>query len=355
MSVVVSVGARIATGLNALGAATSIRARKSFVRETRFVDRAGEAIGLATLSSIGEDVVGRDRFVALGASALREALAALPSLGLTAANGAAVPLYLAGPVEVDPLDTRGTRLLASLAQQAQAPSSSSVAAQAPALLDLAKSRVFPNGRAAGTLALEQALGRIARGEDEAVVVGGIDSYFDPDRLEELDVARRLHGPQTENGFVPGEGAAFLVLAGRRRAGATRLANVVAVGLEKEPRPYGSPEPTHALGITLACKRALASIGVARVGWALTDVVGERHRVEEWLYAAGRIQKQCTPDLRVDTPLMLTGDLGAASAPLLCVLACTGWKIGASAGPLALIASHSDGPDRGAILLASELT
>ena len=45
MSLIAAVGARIATGLDALGTATSIRARKSFVRETRFVDRAGEAIG----------------------------------------------------------------------------------------------------------------------------------------------------------------------------------------------------------------------------------------------------------------------------------------------------------------------
>jgi 3-oxoacyl-[acyl-carrier-protein] synthase-1 len=330
MSLIAAVGARIATGLHALGAATSIRARKSFVRETRFVDRAGEAIGLATVASISEDVVGRDRFVALGTPALREACD-----GVTTP----VPLYLAGPTETDPLDTRGTRLLAALAQNAP--------------IDAAKSRVFPHGRAAGAIAIEQALGRISRGEDEAILVGGIDSYVDPDRLEALDVAMRLHGPQTENGFVPGEGAAFLLLASRRRATA-KLANIVGVGLEKEPRPYGSPEPTHALGITLACKRALASTpGSARIGWALTDVVGERHRVEEWLYAAGRIQQQCTPDLRVDTPLLLTGDLGAASVPLLCVLACMGWKIGTGAGPLALVAGHSDGADRGAVLLRTE--
>lgn len=332
MSLIVSVGARIATGLDALGAATSVRARKSFVRETRFVDRAGEPVGMATVVSIGEDIVGRDRFVALGAPALREATAILPTTGLRA-----VPLYLAGPAEADPLDTRGTRLLTALAEHAP--------------IDVAKSRVLSSGRAAGAIAIEQALGRVTRGEDEAILVGGIDSYFDPDRLEALDAARRLHGPETENGFVPGEGAAFLLIANRRRA-TTKLANIAGVGLEKEPRPYGSAEPTHALGITLACKRAL---GTAKLGWALTDVVGERHRVEEWLFAAGRIQQQCTPDLRVDTPLMHTGDLGAASFPLLCVLACMGWKIGTGAGPLALIAGHSDGQDRGAVLLAAEVS
>lgn len=333
MSYVAAVGVRIATGLDALGAVTSVRARKSFVRESRFVDGAGEAIGLATVASIGEEVIGRDRFVALGAPALREAAAGLAAMGL-----GNVALYLAGPSEVDPLDARGTRLLTALSEHAP--------------IDVAKSKVFAHGRAAGAVAIEQAVGRIARGEDEAILVGGIDSYFDPDRLEELDKARRLHGPATENGFVPGEGAAFLLLASRRRA-TTRLANVIGVGLEREPRPYGSPDPCHALGITLACKRALAQTRPGSLSWALTDVVGERHRVEEWLFAEGRIQQQCAPDLRIDTPLLLTGDLGAASVPFLAVLAVMGWKIGAGVGTNALIAGHSDGPDRGAVLLAAE--
>lgn len=334
MSVIAGVGARIATGLDALGAATSVRARKAFVRESPFVDHAGEAIGLALLSSIGEGVVGRDRFVALAAPAMVEA--AGPS------QTQPLPLFLAGPVETDPLDARGTRLCAALAEKTRLP------------LDLPRSRVFPNGRAAGALAIADAVAVIARGESEAILVGGIDSYFDPDRLEALDRGLRLHGPDTENGFIPGEGAAFLLLVSRRRAsGGPRFANVLGVGLEKEPRPYGSKEPSHALGATLACKRALEPARGQKLPWALTDVVGERHRVEEWMFASGRIQQQFTTDIRIDTPLLLTGDLGAASVPFLCVLACMGWKIGTGAGPLALVVGHSDTQERGAVLLAAE--
>lgn len=331
MSVIAGVGARVATGLDALGVVTAVRARKAFVRETPFVDHAGEAVGLATVTSIGDSVVGRDRFVALGAPALAEAAA-----GVTQP----APLFLAGPVETDPLDARGTRLLAALAAQSRVP------------LDLAKSRVFPHGRAAGAMAIADAVGIIARGESEAILVGGIDSYFDPDRLEELDRGLRLHGPDTENGFVPGEGAAFLLITSRRRA-TSRLANVLGVGLEREPRPYGSKDPSHALGATLACKRALEPARGQKVPWALTDVVGERHRVEEWMFASGRVQQQFTQDLRTDTPLLLIGDLGAASFPLLVVLACMGWKIGTGAGPLALVVGASDTPERGAVLLAAE--
>jgi len=342
-TVIVGLGARIATGLDALTAAMSVRARKSFVRESRFVDRAGEPIALATVSSIGEDVLGRDRFVALAAPALAES--ALPWRRRFESRGHPVPslpVLLATPAEVDPLDPRGARLLAALAER------SGVS------IDLARSRIVAQGRAAGVHAIEQAMARIAGGEDEAILVGGVDSHFDPDRLEQLDQARRLHGPGTENGFIPGEGAAFVLLASRRRFGpGTHAASIVGVGTEREPRPFGSTEPCHALGMTLAAKRAIEPAGAAIIGWALSDVVGERHRVDEWLFASGRIQSSFAADLQHDAPLMITGDLGAASAPLLVVLACVGWQTGCASADVALVAAHSDGPERGAILLAQE--
>lgn len=342
-TVVVGLGARIATGLDALTTAMTVRARKSFVRDSRFVDRAGEPIALATVSSIGEDLVGRDRFVALAAPPLAEAAAPWTKRFEPRGQPAPpLPVLLAVPAEVDPLDPRGARLLAALAERAGT------------AIDLGRSKVVAQGRAAGAYAIEQAIARLARGEDEAVLVGGVDSYFDPDRLEELDRARRLHGAATENGFIPGEGAAFVLLASRRRAGADpRLASIVGVGTEREPRPFGSAEPSHALGITLAAKRAIEPAGAASIGWALTDVVGERHRVDEWLFASGRIQSSFAPELHQDAPLLITGDLGAASALLLVVLACVGWQTGYAPADLALVAACSDGPERGAVLLAKE--
>jgi 3-oxoacyl-[acyl-carrier-protein] synthase I len=342
-TVVLGLGARIATGLDALTTTMSVRARKSFVRESRFVDRAGEPIGLATVSSIGDDIEGRDRFVALGATALAESVRAWAAT--RAARGQPphpLPLLLGAPSEVDPLDPRGARLLASLAER------SGVA------LDLSRSKVLSQGRAAGAFAIEQAVARLARNEDEAILVGGIDSYFDADRLMALDHARRLHGPEAENGFIPGEGAAFVLLGSRRRMGTDPSHGcIVGVGLEREPRPFGSSEPCHALGITIAGKRATAPLGATKLGWALTDVVGERHRVDEWLFASGRMQASFTADFQHDTPLMITGDLGAASVPLLVVLACMGWRTGCAPADLALIAAHSDEAERGAVLLAAE--
>ena len=59
--------------------------------------------------------------------------------------------------------------------------------------------------------------------------------------------------------------------------------------------------------------------------------------------------------RHDQPLLKTGDLGAASATTLLVLACVAWETGAAPAPLALVAAHSDGVERGAIVVAEETT
>jgi 3-oxoacyl-[acyl-carrier-protein] synthase-1 len=341
--VIAGVGARVATGVDALTTAMSVRAGKSVVRESRFVDRAGEPIALAWLASMGEALVGRERFVGLAAPALAECARGWAALFAARGHPApALPLVLAIPAEADPDDPRGGKLLAAVAER------SGVA------IDAGRSRVVAQGRAGGAAAIEQAAARLAKGEEDAVLVGGVDSWFDPERLEDLDRDRRLHAPGAENGFVPGEGAAFVLLVARRRAGELpRFASVVGAATEREPRPYGSPDPCHALGITIATKRAIAGAAGAKIGWALTDVVFERHRVEEWLYAEGRVQGALAPEYRHDQPLILTGDLGAASAPALVAMACVHFSAGSAPADLALVAAHSDSGERGAILLAAE--
>jgi 3-oxoacyl-[acyl-carrier-protein] synthase I len=121
-------------------------------------------------------------------------------------------------------------------------------------------------------------------------------------------------------------------------------------VELEPRPFGSEEPCHALGMTMAIKRACSAFGQSarRIPWVLTDVANERHRVDEWYRAQQRQFQAFSDDLRHDQPLLKTGDVGAASAPLLLVMAAVSWKIGSARGDCALIAAHSDGPERGAL-------
>ncbi|KYF49757.1 hypothetical protein BE04_24690, partial [Sorangium cellulosum] len=326
--VIVGVGARSASGLTALQVTMSARAHKFAPRESHLVDKRGENIATARLMTIGDDVFGLDRFVALGGPALTQA--AFPWLASWRDHGAAPPLpaVIALPSESRPgFDPRLRRyLLEALEARARVP------------LDRARSRLIFHCRGGGVMAFEHAVNELLARGCAAVVVGGIDSYFDPDVLEHLDAGFRLHGAETENGFIPGEGAAFVVLVPRTEArGLARYGRVLAAVSEGEPRPFGSEEPCLAYGMTLALKRALAAVSAeARpISWMLTDVANERHRVDEWTTAAARAHRGFTADVLHDQPLLKTGDVGAASASMLLAMAATRWRTGCAAGDTAL--------------------
>lgn len=344
--IIAGVGARTLAGLTALQVTLSALAQKFPLRESHMLDSHGEPIAVARLMSIGDQVIGIDRFIALGAAPLTQAAFPWMSTQPNVGTLTPIPAIIALPSPKRPgFDTRLTPelLLPALALRARVP------------LDLARSSLVFGCRGGGVEAFERAAALLKRGEHDAVLVGGIDSYFDPDILEHLDAERRLHGPDTENGFIPGEGAAFVLLVSPRAARLLPvLGRVVGLGSADEPNPYGSDEPCLGLGITLALRRALEAAKVERgLGWVLTDVTNERHRVDEWTYGFARNHLAFSAEVVHDQPLLKTGDLGAASAATLLVMASIRWQTGAAPGPAVLVAVHSDGPARGALVAREE--
>ena len=343
-AVIIGVGARTAGGLTALQVTMSARALKFAPRESHLIDKAGELIATARLMSIGDRTIGIDRFVALGGPALTQA--AFPWLEQARLRSAQprLPAILALPTDARPgVDPRlKQHLLAALEARSHIP------------IDHGKSSLVMRCRGGGVAAFEKALALLSSGECEAVAVGGIDSYFDPDALEWLDGELRLHGLTTENGFIPGEGAAFVVLTPRRRVhGLHAYGRILSAATTDEPRPYGSDEPGLALGMTLAVKRAVAAAAFDRIPWVLTDVANERHRVEEWSFAMMRASAALSESAVHEQPLLKTGDVGAASAGVLAAMAAVRWDTGCARGAAVLIATHSDGAERGAMVLSRE--
>ena len=343
---VIGVGARTHNGLTALQVAMSCRANIMQPVESHMVDRHGEPIAMCRLMPLGDRLQGLERLEALAVPALAEALHAY---GDAVAGGRAsrgpLPLCLALPAS-DRADMVGHRRDALLERLRQT---------APLPIDDRGSRVFAGGRSAGVEAFEHALGLLGGGAP-AVVVGGVDSYFHPDVLEHLDEVRRLHSMETENGFIPGEGAAFLLLArDGSTAGILPHGYVLSATTTTEPHPWHplappNAEPCLAVGMTLAVDTA-ARAADAPIGWILTDVNNERHRVDEWIYASLRNARVFEDDAEHEQPTLDTGDLGAASAAVLAVIACMRWRTRSAVSPYALLALHADGPGRGAMTMA----
>lgn len=343
--VVLGVGARSHINLDALQVTLAARANKMRPRESHMIDRHGEPIGTCRLASLSDAEQGLPRFVGLAVPALVQATFAWRKELEARGPLPALPVVLALPSMSRPGFDR--RLLRDLFPWLQHRSG--------IVLDARLSMTVEQDRGGGVLAFVRALELLEEGLCDVVAVGGVDSYFDPDVLEHLDAEYRLHALETENGFIPGEGAGFLLLARKSRAsGLPKLAKVLGVAVDDEPRPWGHEDPCHAVGMTAAIRRALGPDfeKARRVPWVLTDVANERHRVDEWQLAFGRTFRAYSQEVKHDQPLLKTGDVGAASAAMLAAMACVHWAIGSAPGDLAMIATHSDGPERGALLLGT---
>ena len=155
--------------------------------------------------------------------------------------------------------------------------------------------VFPLGHAAGVAALAAGVDRILAGGVDACLVGGVDSYFHPDTMEWLDANRQLSGAVSRSGFVPGEGAGFLLL-GKAAAGVAPrgkpLSVVRAVATAREAKLIKTTDMCLGEGLTATVRKAVTgmSLPAERINSVICDVNGERYRSEEWGFVCLRVSQ-----------------------------------------------------------------
>ena len=88
-----------------------------------------------------------------------------------------------------------------------------------------------------------------------------------------------------------------------------------------------------------------------VGSQYCDLNGERYRTEEYMYATQRIHPTAFREVEdYVAPADCWGNVGAASAPLQCILAIEAHRRGYGNGPLAMTWCSSEGQARGGAVL-----
>jgi 3-oxoacyl-[acyl-carrier-protein] synthase-1 len=299
---VLGVGARGHLGLNSLQIATGMRARLLEPREAPFPDRTGGGAGIARAECVPVEVVGFERFVRLGAPALREAASSCDSAAL----------FLALP-DADRPDQADPRFESELLN--------TLASRSGFALD-AESRIVRHGHAGFGVALSAARDVLDSGRVDEVVVGGIDSAFHPEVVRWLDERGWLCREDDDAGRIPSEAAAFVRLARRPEGKAAPWGRPVAVDTIFSPSEAESPSD---LG-RLVRRVAVRGHG-ERVSWILPDLNGERPRAERWLKALEIARERVEGAFR-DDPVMHLGDTGAATGGLLSVIALQLARIGA---------------------------
>lgn len=331
MSFVWSVGARSPVGLTALQVAMCARADLFAPRSTQVVDRRGDTIGCARLRSLADELVGFDRFRALGAPALREAATGLPP------GNAPVPVLLALP--------RAER--ADQSPRFDAELIDTLAHDAGLAVDLSRSRVLRTDGPGFAMLLEAAAA-LAR-DRTPTVVGAIDSAMHPEVLRRMDEERRVHNLIDEDAVIPSEGAAFALLGDAKlRADATPLAEVLACRVARE-----EPGDTIGAAFTRLCREAAEQTPFGEGGpdaerWVLNDLGGERVRRRAWNFVATRVD--AIGDAVIERAPSLFGDLGAATGAMGLIYLCKSWGARAPRPGRAMIVLQSEGPERATIVL-----
>jgi 3-oxoacyl-[acyl-carrier-protein] synthase-1 len=341
------IGMTTPVGLRADTTAAAVRAGVGRQRESDLSNCNGEPMVLAVLPDdvlppLAPQLERRPalpdlhlRALRLATHALREATAALPS-------ATAVPLLLAGPEPYPDLPPAYHRdLLAHLRVQTG--------------VEFAErdSAVALLGRAGALALLAPALALLHTRGLAYVLLGGLDSHLDLPLLGALDHAGRVQATGVVDGFVPGEGAAFLLLSARRRLPATTgLAWLGPPGLGEEPGHRHSDQPHRGDGLADAVRAAVQRCPAAAVHRAYGSLNGERYGAREWGVAAIRSAAALHPELRLHHPADCLGDPGAAAGPILLGLAALDLLKDPTAGA-SLVWCASEGPLRAATVVRRE--
>lgn len=345
---IMGMGMVTAVGLNAPQTAASVRAGTTRFSETSIYDKRFQPFVMSILpddvlpplSPELEKVVGltsrQIRMLRLAAPALQEAVAGIADLR-------GIPLYLGGP---EPLADRPAPIAEPFLQQ--------LAIQAGVAFDSASSRVFPDGRGAGLVALKEAMAALEAGKAERILVGGVDSYLDLYLLGTMDMEDRILGPGVMDGFIPGEGAAFLLLTDTSKAGPAGppiLGNLSPVSLGFEEGHLYSDEPYKGDGLAATFTALFASGCVTEpLQEVYSAMNGENHWAKEWGVAFLRNGGAFASDHGMHHPADCIGDTGAASGIVMAILAAIGIGRGYRQSP-SLVTCSSDCGTSGAVVVS----
>jgi 3-oxoacyl-[acyl-carrier-protein] synthase-1 len=338
--VVLGVGMMTPVGLTSAETAASVDAGTMRFTETDIRDKRFEPVTLAEvpeegLPGLAEELDGLDltsreaRMVRLGSMPLQECLGLLPA----EKEPPALILALPEMETTRPLD--GHQFL----QWFQL--------QTGGAFDVKSSSATARGRAGGLAAIGKAVELVATGAMSFAVAGGVDTLRDLYVLGTLDMEGRLKSAANLDGFIPGEGAAFLLLANRDTAAAAGCAPVAAISRVAqgfEPGHFYSEEPYRGDGLAATIQQ-LVGFGAASTPYqeVYSSMNGESHWAKEWGVAYLRSSSAIVEAYDMHHPADCVGDTGAACGPLMCGLVAIALGQGHLQGPVLAYASS----DRGA--------
>lgn len=219
--------------------------------------------------------------------------------------------------------------------------------------------LVPRGHAAFAHGVIEACAALSAHQVDAAIVGGVDTYYDPDVMETLFAAKRVFDGENLDSFIPGEGGAFCLIARSDIANRHKwpiLARVESAASNEEPAHMGTDLPCLGLGLSRPMRAISDRLDAEhrKIDLWLGDLTNENYRTQEWMLAFPRASAGVTgPGAAMQFLPVFLGDLGAATMPTAAVIAVESFIRGDPAAKTCLISGSSTGEHRGALLLAAE--
>ncbi|WP_124326155.1 hypothetical protein [Pseudomonas chlororaphis] len=325
-----------AVGLSAPASCAAIRCAIDNFQETRFIDRGGEWL-IAASVPLEQPWRGRSKLIKMAARALAEALQSTPGI-----DPEKTPLLL-GVAEADRpgrLDGLDLSLLHDIEHELGVRFHGS-------------SNVIARGRVSGAVALLNARKLIYEQGHRHVLIAGVDSFLSGPTLAAFEERERLLTSQNSNGFIPGEGAAA-VLVNAPTASETPQLACIGLGFGVEKATVEAEDiPLRADGLTQAVRAALseAGCGLEQMDYRLTDISGEQYYFKEASLALSRTLRVRKEFFQLWHPADCIGEVGAAIGPAMLAVALAASRKGYGEGPNIFCHLGNDAGQRAAALLS----
>ncbi len=221
-----------------------------------------------------------------------------------------------------------------------------------------RTRVYPDGHAAtakATKATSDAIQELQANNIKYAIVGGVDSLVEPATLEFFHDKKRLKTEDNTDGFIPGEGAAFVMLEVKEQA-MTREAEIMAI-LEAphtamESITIWSEDPSEGLGLSEAIRGTLGQLSDKgmNTGLIICDLNGETYRAKEFANTVPRVLNEVKTAWQLWHPAESIGNTGAASFAISTCLGARALQRGYAGTENILIWGSSDDGLRGSLYL-----
>lgn len=314
-------------GLDAASTCAAIRGAIDNFQQTGFRDTAGEWL-MGCEVALPMDWRGEKKLLKMAALAVSQCLG-----GLDRADCEAMPLLLCLPETERPgrLVPDDARFFAALEDEL-------------GLRFHERSALVAQGHVSVAVALLQARQWIAGARMPRVLVVATDSMLSGATLADCEARDRLLTSENSDGFIPGEGAAALLVQPlNAHAGPQLLCRGLGFGLEHAH--IDSEEPLRADGLTEAIRQSLrdAHCGEGILDFKIIDASGGQYAFKEATLAFGRLDRTKRSEFDVWHPADCIGEVGAPiGAVMIAVLKAASEKAYARGANALLHLGNDDG-------------